>query len=59
MNQLIFINKDATPKRTEVQCDAASVDNILSWYAPFHDGDRYSVTLNGKKLKLDHNGERG
>lgn len=50
---LVFVNSDATPKVTEITCAYQSVAPIMEWYGAFHSGDRYYVTLNGKKLKIE------
>ncbi|WP_068305895.1 hypothetical protein [Pararhodobacter sp. CCB-MM2] len=56
MINLVFMNADATPKNTAIRCDAASVPNIMAWYAAFCGGDRYTVAANGRDVAMDMNG---
>jgi hypothetical protein len=55
--KLIFNNADATPKSTIIECDAASVPNIMAWYGAYYCGDRYTVTWNARNVAMDNNGE--
>ena len=54
---LIFTNRDATPMVTKIWLSSDSVLSVLAWYGAFYAGDRYSVTLDGRKVPLDRNGE--
>lgn len=56
MRTLIFSNAEAIPKRAIIICDTASVKSIMEWYGGFHAGDRYIVTLDGKRVPKDQNG---
>jgi hypothetical protein len=55
--RLIFTNVDAETVIV-IDCSRASVAHILSWYGGFHGGDEYTVTMDGRPLTLDHNGDR-
>lgn len=55
--KLVFMNADATPKNTTIECTAASAPLIMAWYAPYHDGDRYAVAADGRNVPMDQNGE--
>lgn len=55
--ELKFVNRDSTPKTVVVQCDRASAEAIAAWYGSFHAGDRYTVYVNGERVKKDRNGE--
>lgn len=55
--KLIFNNADATPKSVVIECAAASVPNIMAWYGAYFAGDRYTVTLDGRNVPMDRNGE--
>lgn len=57
LRKLVFTNSDATPKTVELEVSAASVAPIMAWYGGYHSGDRYVVTLDGKRLQKDLNGE--
>jgi hypothetical protein len=57
MPRLVFNNADATPKTTFVECDVASVPQIMAWYSAYHHGDRYTVTFDGRNVPMDQNGE--
>lgn len=57
MHELKFTNTDATPKVVSLSVDKASVAPIMTWYGSHFAGDRYTVTLDGERLKKDRNGE--
>lgn len=57
MFDLVFDNKDARPKKTLLIVDAASIAPIMAWYGAYFAGDRYKVTVNGERVKMDRNGE--
>lgn len=54
---LVFINADATPKNVRIICDRDSVPQIMAWYGAYFDGDRYTVALDGRNVRMDQNGE--
>ena len=37
--------------------DDTDIHPILEWYGSFYSGDPYTVTLDGRRFILDHNGE--
>lgn len=55
--RLIFNNADAKPRSIVIECTAASVAHIMAWYGAYFAGDRYTVTLDGRNVPIDHNGE--
>lgn len=55
--ELLFTNKDAKPKKTLLMVDAASVAPIMAWYGAYYAGDRYKVSVDGKRVQMDQNGE--
>jgi len=57
MVTLVFNNADATPKTEVIRCDDPSVAKIMAWYGAFHAGDRYTVTADGRNVRMDMNGE--
>ncbi|WLR90941.1 hypothetical protein [Shinella zoogloeoides] len=57
LRKLAFTNSDATPKKIELEVSTASVAPIMAWYGGYHSGDRYSVALDGKRIRKDLNGE--
>lgn len=57
LKTLTFRNPEAIPIVTDIRCDAASAPTIMTWYGAFHAGDKYKVAFNGKRLKIDHNGD--
>lgn len=54
---LVFSNTDAKPKTQTIRCDTESVAPIMAWYGAFFAGDRYAVSLDGRNIKIDMNGE--
>lgn len=54
---LVFNNKDATPKKTKIKCDKASVPAIMAWYGSYFAGDCYKVKVDGKSVRMDLNGK--
>jgi hypothetical protein len=52
-----FSNRSATPKEIEFDISKEAVEPMMSWYGAYHAGDRYSVSIDGKKVKKDINGE--
>jgi hypothetical protein len=57
MVRLVFSNADATPKTEVIECHRDSVARIMAWYGAYFAGDRYTVTLNGRNVPMDQNGE--
>lgn len=57
MGRLVFSNADSSPKNIFVVCDKASVAYIMQWYGAFYAGDRYTVTYQGRNIRMDLNGE--
>tara|TARA_R110000851_G_scaffold16046_3_gene52559 strand:+ start:9021 stop:9200 length:180 start_codon:yes stop_codon:yes gene_type:complete len=47
---MVFLNKDASPKNTEVTCDEKSAPRIADWYCSHHSGDSYTLKVDGKKV---------
>jgi hypothetical protein len=56
--RLVFSNAEATPHNVALDVSEDSVDSILSWYGAYYAGDRYTVTLDGRDVPIDMNGER-
>ena len=54
---LVFSNADATAKNTRIICDQQSIAPIMAWYGAYHAGDRYTVALDGRNIRMDQNGE--
>jgi len=54
---LRFVNIDATPKTVELLVSQDSVPPIVAWYGSHNAGDRYSVYLDGEKVRQDQSGE--
>ena len=57
MNRLVFSNADEKPHNVAVDVSGDSVPHIMAWYGAYFAGDRYTVTLNGRNLAMDQNGE--
>lgn len=57
IHELLFVNKDAKPKKTLLLVDASSVAPIMAWYGAYFAGDRYKVTVDGSRVQMDQNGE--
>ena len=55
--ELLFVNKDAKPKKVCLQVDTASIASIMAWYGAYFAGDRYKVSVDGKRVQMDQNGE--
>ena len=54
---LVFSNADATPKNVAINLDRGSVPLVMAWYGAYHHGDRYTVTVDGRNVPMDLNGE--
>ncbi len=57
MVELKFVNSDACPKVTIIQCNCQSIAPIMAWYGAYYAGDRYAVYADGEKIPKDMNGE--
>lgn len=57
MVELKFVNSDASPKVTIIQCNSQSIAPIMAWYGAYYAGDRYAVYADGEKIPKDMNGE--
>ena len=55
--RLVFNNADSVPKSSVLDIHMDGVFMVCQWYAGFYAGDLYTVTLNGRNIPLDHNGE--
>ena len=54
---LVFSNADAIPKNERLVVRRDAVPSIMAWYGAYHAGDRYSVTVDGRNMPMDMNGE--
>jgi hypothetical protein len=52
-----FTNIDARPKEVSFDISKDGVKDVMAWYGGYHSGDRYSVHIDGAKVKKDLNGE--
>ena len=57
MSRLVFSNAEATPKNVCLEVSEEAVPLIMQWYGAFCAGDRYTVTLDGRNVRMDLNGE--
>ena len=57
MVRLVFSNADATPKTTVLDVSAEAVPDIMAWYGAYCAGDRYTVSVDGRNVPMDQNGE--
>ena len=57
VREVLFINKDAKPKKTRLLVDEASIEPIMAWYGAYFAGDKYKVTVDGNRVCMDQNGE--
>lgn len=59
IRNLTFENKDASPEESRHSFDVAAeaIPVIMQWYGGFHAGDEYTVTVDGKEVYTDRNGE--
>lgn len=55
--KLVFSNADATPKNVALEVSVSAVPHIMAWYGAYFAGDRYTVTLDGRNVPMDQNGE--
>ena len=54
---LIFNNADAKPRSVVLQVAPDAVPHIMAWYGAYFAGDRYKVTVDGRNVRMDQNGE--
>ena len=54
---LVFNNADATPKSQVLRVRRDSVARIMAWYGAYYAGDRYTVTVDGRNVRMDPDGE--
>ena len=57
MVRLVFNNAEATPKTVALDVSAEAVPEIMAWYGAYCSGDRYTVTMDGRNVPMDQNGE--
>lgn len=57
MVTLVFNNAEATPKSVVVKVSEDSVYDVMCWYGAYFAGDRYTVTKDGRNVRMDINGE--
>lgn len=54
---LVFNNLDASPRVTTIRLGGDAVTPVMAWYAAYHSGDRYTVTVDRLDVAMDRNGE--
>lgn len=54
---LVFNNVETSPKSTVLQVEDKAVPLIMAWYGGYHSGDHYTVTVDGRNIPMDQNGE--
>lgn len=54
---LVFNNADAKPKTQVVHVSRGSVPQVMAWYGAYYAGDRYTVAVDGRNVRMDQNGE--
>ncbi|MCA2590195.1 MAG: hypothetical protein IM509_05445 [Microcystis sp. M31BS1] len=54
--RLVFNNADATPKSSVLDVAEENVSDIMNWYGAYFAGDRYTVTVDGRNIRMDGNG---
>lgn len=57
MTFLRFKNSDACDSDITLNVSVSDVEHIARWYGAFYAGDRYSVFIDGKKVRKDRNGD--
>lgn len=58
MISLVFNNADAKPKTVRVMVgDEESAAHVMAWYGAYFAGDRYTVAMDGRNVRMDQNGE--
>lgn len=53
---LVFSNAEATPKNMTIYTTEECVTSIMVMYGSHFSGDRYTVSLDGRNIPIDHNG---
>jgi hypothetical protein len=51
---LVFSNADATPKNVTIYTIRESIEDIMIWYGSHHEGDRYTVSFDGRNMPMDN-----
>ena len=54
---LVFNNADAIPKSEVLRVHRDAVARVMAWYGAYYAGDRYTVTVDGRNVRMDQNGE--
>lgn len=54
---LVFNNADAKPRSTVLRVAEDAVPHVMAWYGAYYAGDRYTVTQDGRNVRMDQNGE--
>ena len=57
MVRIVFNNADATPKTEVIDAGEDAVSRIMAWYGAYFAGDRYTVTVDGRNVPMDQDGE--
>ena len=58
MHTVVFSNADSgKPRNIRVVCDGDSIEFIMKLYGGYFAGDRYTVTVDGRNVNMDINGE--
>lgn len=57
LREVIFDNRDATPRKTVLHVGTSSVTYVMRFYGAFYAGDKYAVTVDGEPVSTDVNGE--
>ena len=57
LRTLVFNNAETRPRSVVLHVAAEAVPPIMAWYGAYHAGDRYTVTLDGRNIPMDMNGE--
>ena len=53
---LVFSNPETRPRNISIRLSPEAVPDILEWYGSHHAGDRYTVTIDGRNVPIDANG---
>ncbi len=51
---LVFSNADAVPKNVTIYTIRESIEDIMIWYGSHHEGDRYTVSFDGRNVPMDN-----
>lgn len=57
MARLVFSNADAKPHNVSMDISFENINQVMAWYAAYFSGDRYTVTMDGRDVPMDQNGE--